>query len=265
MDLNQLKRIRWAVRGALVLGVTASVTANVLHAEPNPISEVIAAWPPLALLLTIELISRIPVHRRWLGVVRLTATVAIAGIAAWVSYWHMASVVSRYGETGATPYLLPFSVDGLVAVASVCLVEIGGRIRVAEPKLAFEAVVVPTEPAEPNRAVKVEPAAPKPVETPKRTAPKKVAARLAEPDSNITRIARPSKGRTDEQLMPTVRKLVEASYAERGRAPGIGSTRAQLGINYDRTKVLIERAVAEREANQEAEPAAADDDKERVA
>jgi hypothetical protein len=43
----------------------------------------------------------------------------------------MAGVVARYGETGATPYLMPFSVDGLVIVASVCLVELAGRIRAA--------------------------------------------------------------------------------------------------------------------------------------
>jgi hypothetical protein len=130
-DLRSLVRIRWAVRGTLALGVVASTAANVLHAEPHPVSRVIASWPPLALLLTIELISRVPVHRRSLAVVRVLATVAIAGIAAWVSYWHMAGVVARYGETGAAPYLLPLSVDGLVAVASVCLVELGARITEA--------------------------------------------------------------------------------------------------------------------------------------
>jgi hypothetical protein len=132
MSLPQLRRVRWAVRATLLLGVAASVAANILHAEPNPISQVIAAWPPLALLLTIELISRIPVHRRSLAVVRLAATTTIAGIAAWVSYWHMAGVAARYGETGASPYLLPLSVDGLVIVASVSLVELAGRIRLAE-------------------------------------------------------------------------------------------------------------------------------------
>ena len=62
MPLPQLRRIRWAVRAALILGVAASVAANVLHARPNPISQAIAAWPPLALLLTVELTSRIPMH-----------------------------------------------------------------------------------------------------------------------------------------------------------------------------------------------------------
>jgi hypothetical protein len=90
--LPRLRRVRWAVRATLVLGVAASVVANVLHALDNPISQAIAAWPPCALLLTVELISRVPVHRKSLAFCRLLATATIAGIAAWVSYWHMAGV-----------------------------------------------------------------------------------------------------------------------------------------------------------------------------
>lgn len=132
MTADQLRRVRWSVRAALVLGVATSVAANVLHANPNPISQAIAAWPPLALLLTVELISRVPVHRRTLASVRLTATAFIAAIAAYVSYHHMVGVAARYGEEGAAPYLIPLSVDGLVIVASVCLVEIAGRLRTVE-------------------------------------------------------------------------------------------------------------------------------------
>jgi hypothetical protein len=121
-------RLRWGVRATLALGVAASVVANVLHALPNPISQTIAAWPPLALLLTVELIARVPVTSRLLAAARLVATTAIAGIAAWVSYWHMAGVASRYGETGASAYLLPLSVDGLIVVASICLVELSGQV-----------------------------------------------------------------------------------------------------------------------------------------
>jgi len=134
--LPQLRRVRWAVRATLVLGVAASVVANILHALDNPISQAIAAWPPLALLLTVELISRVPVHRRSLAFARLFATATIAGIAAWVSYWHMAGVAARYGESGASPYLLPLSVDGLIVVASICLVELGGRIATLENEAA---------------------------------------------------------------------------------------------------------------------------------
>ena len=129
MTDRHLVRVRWGVRGALALGVAASVAANMLHADPNPISQAISAWPPLALLLTVELISRVPVHRRSLAVVRLSATALIAGIAAWVSYTHMVAVAARYGEQGLASHLIPLSVDGVVVVASVCLVELAGRMQ----------------------------------------------------------------------------------------------------------------------------------------
>ncbi len=51
----------------------------------------------------------------------------------------MAGVVARYGETGASPYLMPFSVDGLIVVASICLVEIGAQIRTTELSAAGSA------------------------------------------------------------------------------------------------------------------------------
>src|SRR5690606_11228566 len=120
---------RTGVRLTLVLGVAASVVANILHANPNPISEAIAGWAPLALLLCVEIISRIPVYNRGRAWLRIAFTAIVAGIAAWVSYWHMVGVAVRYGETGITPYLLPVSVDGLIIVASISLVEIGAHIR----------------------------------------------------------------------------------------------------------------------------------------
>ena len=171
MPLRQLHRVRWGVRACLALGVAASVAANVLHAMPNPIAKAIAAWPPLALLLTVELISRVPVHRRSLAAVRLAATAAIAGIAAWVSYWHMAGVAARYGEAGAAPYLLPMSVDGLVVVASVSLVELAGRIRAAHQDQKDTGRRAPApEAAGPTRTdpvrVGAAPAAPEPTPVP---------------------------------------------------------------------------------------------------
>jgi hypothetical protein len=124
-----LRRIRLLARLTLGLGVAASIAANVLHARTNLISQGIAAWPPLALLLTVELVARVPIHRRALAVIRIAATTAIAGIAAWVSYWHMTAVCARYGETTVSAHLMPLCVDGLVIVASISLVELAGRIR----------------------------------------------------------------------------------------------------------------------------------------
>ncbi|GAB1641517.1 DUF2637 domain-containing protein [Krasilnikovia sp. MM14-A1259] len=147
MTPARLRRLRWAVRATLTLGVAASITANVLHAQPHPISQAIAAWPALAFLITVELVTRIPLERRTLGYVRAAVSYGIAAIAAWVSYWHMVDVVARYGETGSVPYLLPLSVDGLIVVASVSLVELAAR-REALPKPAAS-----TTAAQPTRAV----------------------------------------------------------------------------------------------------------------
>src|SRR6266498_3401959 len=131
MSLRQLRRFQWAVRATLAVGVAASVSANVLHAQDNLIAQTIAAWPPLALLITVELVSRVPMHRRGLALARICGTAVIAGIAAYVSYFHMAAVAARYGESGLAPNLLPLSVDGLIIVASVSLIELAGRVRAA--------------------------------------------------------------------------------------------------------------------------------------
>jgi hypothetical protein len=158
-NLASLKRIGWAVRAVFALGIAASLAGNVLHAQDNVISQAISAWSPLALLLTVELISRIPTLGGAASIARMAATAVIAGIAAWVSYWHMAGVAAEYGETGAAPYLLPLSVDGLIVVASVSLVEIGARIRalteVAEPAAQAEKPVPAAEP-EPASAPVIE-------------------------------------------------------------------------------------------------------------
>ncbi|PRY19132.1 DUF2637 domain-containing protein [Pseudosporangium ferrugineum] len=183
-DLHRLKRLGWAVRAVFTLGIAASLAGNVLHAENNAISQAIAAWSPLALLLAVELISRVPLRRGAHAVARLAATAVIAGIAAWVSYWHLVGVAVRYGESGASPYLIPFSVDGLIVIASVSLVEIGGRIR------RIQAPADPATPvAVPNAAPAVKPlpapqpaAEPAPVPPGKKAPVKRVKPRPASAD-----------------------------------------------------------------------------------
>jgi hypothetical protein len=140
----------------------------VLHAEPNLVSRLIAAWPPAALAITVELISRVPAASKGLSAVRLAGTAVVAGIAAWVSYRHMAGVAARYGEDAASAHLIPLSVDGLVVVASVCLVEISRHIRAVTPPVAQVApTLAPPAPA----AAPVAPVAPVPAPAVPATAP----------------------------------------------------------------------------------------------
>ncbi|WP_433346022.1 DUF2637 domain-containing protein [Micromonospora sp. CA-111912] len=201
-DLKRLKRIGWGVRTVFALGIAASLAGNVLHAADNVISQAISAWSPVALLLAVELISRIPARRGALSAVRLGATAVIAGIAAWVSYWHMVGVATRYGEADSSAYLLPFSVDGLIVVASISLVEIGGRIRtltdavpVAAATPAIADVTAPETPAAPVAAVDPVPVPAVKKLSAKRVTPRpasaekvaKVAAKM--PDAPVSQIA----------------------------------------------------------------------------
>jgi hypothetical protein len=43
---------------ALLLGIGASLAANVAAADPSPVGRLVAAWPPLALLLSYELLMQ---------------------------------------------------------------------------------------------------------------------------------------------------------------------------------------------------------------
>ena len=47
------------------------------------------------------------------------AMLAVAGIAAYVSYWHAYAVVRTHGETGITAQLEPATIDGLVYASSM--------------------------------------------------------------------------------------------------------------------------------------------------
>ena len=60
---------------------------------------------------------------------------AVAGIAAYVSYWHAYAVVRAHGETGITARLEPATIDGLVYASSM-VVLYAARHRVPVPCLA---------------------------------------------------------------------------------------------------------------------------------
>ncbi len=63
------------------------------------------------------------------------AVLAVAGIAAYVSYWHAYAVVRAHGETGITARLEPATIDGLV-YASSTVVLYAARHKVPVPFLA---------------------------------------------------------------------------------------------------------------------------------
>jgi hypothetical protein len=56
--LGDGRRQRWSAWLAFWTGVAASVVANVLAAEPSAIARCISAWPAVAFLLVVEVITR---------------------------------------------------------------------------------------------------------------------------------------------------------------------------------------------------------------
>ena len=60
---------------------------------------------------------------------------AVAGIAAYISYWHAYAVVREYGETGVTAQLEPATIDGLVYASSMVILY-AARHRLPVPRLA---------------------------------------------------------------------------------------------------------------------------------
>jgi hypothetical protein len=76
-------------------------------------------------------------------VARNLSTGAVAAIALWSSYSHMVHVALHYGERPEVAYAMPFSVDGMLVVASVVMADDkrrAGRIRLI-PRIAFTAGV----------------------------------------------------------------------------------------------------------------------------
>jgi Protein of unknown function (DUF2637) len=63
------------------------------------------------------------------------AVLAVACVAAYVSYWHAYAVVRAHGESGITARLEPATIDGLVYASSM-VVLYAARHRVPVPSLA---------------------------------------------------------------------------------------------------------------------------------
>ena len=81
-----------------------------------------------------------PAHRatgidRAIRLSTAAAVLAVAGIAAYVSYWHAYAVVRAHGEAGITARLEPATIDGLVYASSM-VVLYAARHRVPVPSLA---------------------------------------------------------------------------------------------------------------------------------
>ena len=113
---------RTRLLGVLWAAGVVSVVCNVLAADPTVIGRGVAAWPPIALLLVVEVLARSPLpagRLRWAAVLGAGVVAVTAAIA---SFHHMHEVALTAGESELVAWLFPLTVDGLAVVASTALV-----------------------------------------------------------------------------------------------------------------------------------------------
>jgi uncharacterized protein DUF2637 len=79
--------------------------------------------------------------RRMTRIARNTSAAVVATIAGYASYWHQVAVAGMAGERQELAHILPLSVDGLLVVASVAMVDARaeGRKPSWQTKVAFVA------------------------------------------------------------------------------------------------------------------------------
>lgn len=136
--IKHLKWLLWANRGMIAFGYVVSATFNVLHARWNFFSVLIAIVSPTLLILAFEIGSRIPIPAkpgwlRWIGIgVRITTTVAIAGITAWISYFHQKDSFLRWGDDMTQAMLLPLAIDLFMIVGSVGVMEVNAQVQATQ-------------------------------------------------------------------------------------------------------------------------------------
>jgi hypothetical protein len=132
-----------AYLGALV-GVTASVAANYAHTFVTPAAydlpapwypsigvRISAVFWPLALLLALEILIRVPWPTRadagstwrWVTyqVIRWGGLTFVALVAAIVSYRHMSGLLHSYYEDGVSVVIGPLAIDGLMVMSAGAL------------------------------------------------------------------------------------------------------------------------------------------------
>jgi Protein of unknown function (DUF2637) len=75
------------------------------------------------------------VTSRLIRITTALAVIAVAGVAAIISYQHAYELVRSHGESGMTARLLPFTVDGLIWAASMVVLDASRRNQ-RVPRLA---------------------------------------------------------------------------------------------------------------------------------
>jgi hypothetical protein len=127
---------RLIVWGGFLLGLTASVLANVLDTwlpaahqpvgwSPGLAPQIGAAVWPAALMFAVETLSRVPwPHGTWWLLARYGGVGTVALGSAVISYGHVHDVLSSWGYSPGSAALGPLVIDGLTVICGFALLAI---------------------------------------------------------------------------------------------------------------------------------------------
>jgi hypothetical protein len=112
---QELKTKRGA-QAAFLFGAIISLAANIYASNHTPVGIFTGAIPAAALLVSVYLFENAP-KSFWIKL----ALLAVAGIAAWASYWHLVEVFTAGGADTITAHTLPLTIDFTMGIASAVL------------------------------------------------------------------------------------------------------------------------------------------------
>ncbi|WP_433232623.1 DUF2637 domain-containing protein [Micromonospora sp. CA-248260] len=138
----------WAYVG-VILGGVVSIAANIAHTylpnppdgapagwapdpgwSPSPLAVALSVFWPVALFVTVEILTRIPWGDGISSVfARVAGVLPVAVVAAVVSYRHLSGLLAHFGEDPLTIAIGPLAVDGLMVMASAALLVTSRRSR----------------------------------------------------------------------------------------------------------------------------------------
>lgn len=126
----------------LIGGISASLAGNLVainldNADPGFGEHVSAVLWPLLLFGVVEMLIHTPWVANWRDhLTKLATTIGVGAVAAWVSYWHLANVLSHYGYDVASRYAGPLSMDMGMVMAALALNRVGQARRTSDTSLA---------------------------------------------------------------------------------------------------------------------------------
>lgn len=139
----------------LLLGFAVSVTANILdefvvHSTPEWGALFLGFFWPFTLLFSTEVMARNewPSHWMWI-VARVAGLAPVAGVAAWMSYWHLQNLMLHYGADHFSSHIAPLGIDGFMLMMSVALMAPAAVAKRATKAPAVVAVSTPAPVAAP--------------------------------------------------------------------------------------------------------------------